>query len=454
MKYELFISLRYLKTRKANSFISRISVIGVWIVALSVLIPMVTMSVINGFHDSITEKHINKDYHIQVSKYRFYQTEETINEINRIDELKGRIKLIIPFVRSEALLKYQDGKFFGVKLRGIRQDFYKKDKSFKKNFPLFAGKHELNKKFRVVIGFKLAEQMNLDIDKIAGGGEEIIKVLVAKNKRGIQSENSYRILRLYVSGIFKSGYIEYDRTLAFTSLVTAQNVFNTRIKEEGKAYRTVSGLGIKLKKPEEAEEISQILFNKLNDINISDWKQLNKHLLHAFDWEKKLMSVVLVIMILASFLIIYLNLNIIVMDKKKEIGVLKSFGVGNQTIRNIFIVEGFLIGLMGTIIGSLLSMLLLTSLIEVIEFAELIVNHIRGFIHSIEYVWNNGTVEKFKRWELLSGGLEHLKALPYRIYYSDFAVICFLSILVSIFAAYFPSKKSTLENISEVIRYE
>lgn len=494
MRYEFFISLRYLKTKKANSFISRISVIGVCIVALAIMIPLLTMSVMNGFHESVKEKHINKDFHVLLKKSRFYNPEEIISELLAISGLKKKIKSIVPFYRGKALLKYQDSRYFGVLIQGIQEGYYKNDKSFNKHFPLIAGKFEEKKKFRVVIGDKLVQFLNPNrkdylqfVKNITRGVEPTIEVLIFKGKEGFKlGEDKITTFKLKVSGIFKSGYLEYDRDLAFMSLTTAQILFNAKIKRKNIHYKIVTGLGIKLHNRNdaddtqsrtmyyndmsnggsgnslyclgikldnlnEAKKCQEIVEMKYDDIYIYTWKGSNRNLLNAFKWEKTLMDIVLAIMILASVVItIYINLNIVVMDKKREIGILRSFGVTNRTIRTIFIVEGFLIGLVGTLLGSILGILLITSLPDIIMYVESFVNHVLIAVHSV-------AIDKktpFVPWEFLSGGLSHLKVSLYKVSPLDLYGLCALSLFWSMLGAYLPARKSTLENISTVIRYE
>ncbi len=447
MKYELLISYKYFKSKKTNNFISRISVIGIVIVCLSVAIPIITMSVINGFHKSIKKKHINKDYHIQLLKTKFINYNFVKNHILTDNKIKDKIKMVIPFYKSQVLLKHENSKYYGVFLRGNNTNLYMKDKDFRDNFSLVAGNYSL-KKFRIIIGYSLAKKLNININKIKQGKELDIEVLISRER--FMDEEFIPIYKFRVSGIFKSGYAEYDNYLAFTNINTSKIVFNTKIRIDGKVYNAITGLGIKLYNPEDADIIKNILNIEFPELTIYTWKELNRHLLHAFNWEKDLIKIVLAIMIIASFLVIYLNLNIVVIDKRKEIGILKSFGVKNKAIRMIFLIEGLIIGLIGTLLGSIFSLLILGSLAELIQYTEYIVNEILKFAHNVEY----GTNKQYVKWEVLSGGLVHIKALPYHIHFGDLQLVCIFSIFVSMLASYFPARKSALENIASVIRYE
>lgn len=461
MRFELLIASRYLKSKKANSFISRISIIAMGIITFAVLIPMVTMSVMNGFHDSITEKHINKDFHVQIKRGNFVNYKKIMQKILSYPQLKKEIKHITPFFRGPAQVNYADGRFYGILCRGIQSDFFKEDKTFLKHFPIIAGSYNLEKKFSVVMGDKLVQFMNPErkdylqfLDNVNNGKQEFINIIAFndRNRRSFnEDEEKVLIFKLRVSGVFKSGYLEYDKNFLFTSLNTAQVIFNAKSAGFGSKEKIVTGIGIKLHNKDNALKVLNFLKTRFIDLSIGTWQSYNPHLLHAFKWEKMLMSVILVIMILASVIItIYINLNIIVMDKKREIGILKSFGVSNGSIRAIFISEAILISLIGTILGSVLSMLFLISLTDVITFIENIVNYIGLYFYEVIY----STKEGYINWEFLAGGLGHLKSMIYKIDFWDLLLLTSLSIFVSILAAYFPARKSTKESITQVIRYE
>ncbi len=471
MKYELHVALRFLKARKANNFISRISVIAVGIIALAVLIPMVTISVLNGFHESLIGKYINRNYHIQVKKYNFIDYQKVMKDIRKIDPKKKVIKWIDPFIHGHILIQHEDSQIKGVQLRGAGQKFLK-GSSFQKHFPIIAGQHHLHRKFDIIIGEKLAQLLNptdeayKDFIKKVKSKRNVprVRVLIPNSPDEDEPEtNTIQSKELRVIGVFKSGYVEYDQYLTFVTLPTAQLLFNRRFYPSEPYY--VDGLGIKLYDRKDAEKIKdQLMLSLMQKYQlhprkgIRTWKDFSRNLLHAFDWEKQLLSIILVIMIVASVIItIYINLNIVVMDKKKEIGILKSFGVANKSIRRIFITEGFLISLTGTLLGSILSMLLLSSLIGIINFIERSANHILA--------WGHGLFSHtpYVPWEFFSGGLSHIKVMLYKIdtyeifhlkVSSDLFILSALSIFVSMLAAYFPAKKSTQENITSVIRYE
>ncbi|MDH5680501.1 MAG: FtsX-like permease family protein [Spirochaetota bacterium] len=460
MKYELFIALRYLKSRKADNFISRISVIGVVIVSMAVMIPMITMSVMNGFHESIKEKHINKDYHIQIRRGQFVNHKKVMSEIINHPKLNDKIDIIVPFYRGIALIKHQTSKYFGVMIRGIDRDFYKKDKSFQEHFPLIAGNYDVTKSFRIVIGDKLAQYLNPNredylnfVQQVKSSDKPIIDVLVSQHKTDNSDKITERftVFRLKVSGIFRSGYMEYDNSITFTSLRTSQILFNAKIKDGDKRQKFVTGLGIKLFKRSDTGFVWDIINKSYDEMSVYTWIAWNRKLLHAFEWEKTLMTFILIIMIIATVIVtVYINLNIIVMDKKREIGILKSFGVGNGVIQTIFILEGFLIGIVGSGLGGLVSLLFIMSLTDIIMLIESSVNGVLSFTHSAIYGMNKAYIP----WEFFSGGLKHIKAMIYKINYTDLYLLCALAIFMCMIAAYFPARKSTRETISSVIRYE
>ena len=119
MRYEAWIAMRYLRRRKGwGLLISRIGLLGVLMIGVSNMIPMVSLSLINGFHESVKGKHINKDYHIQVKKWDFYNYEKVKDRLKVQEDIKSKIGNIYGFYRGQGLLKYGYSDYYGVLIRG------------------------------------------------------------------------------------------------------------------------------------------------------------------------------------------------------------------------------------------------------------------------------------------------------------------------------------------------
>ena len=234
---------------------------------------------------------------------------------------------------------------------GVEKDFYEGNLSLREHFPIIAGKYETEKKFNIVLGVGLVRNLMTDVEDYErfmedielGVGGRVIDLLV------LEEGLKMKVYRLKVSGVYQSGYLEYDQLFGFTTLKTSQMIFGARKRFLGREYGRVSGLGIELKDRSEAKGVRLRIKEQNRRLKVYDWEMLNAHLLHAFEWEKILMGIILVIMIFGSVVVtVYIFLNMVVIQKKKEIGIMKSFGVKDKSIRNIFMIEGFLIGLMGT----------------------------------------------------------------------------------------------------------
>lgn len=467
MKYEWWVALRFFRSQKSHSFFSNLSILALLILALALMIPTVSVSLLTAFHESIQEKHIQKDYHLQLLITDSSSAEKLKQEIIKNETLNKDIERIVPFYRESALLEYRGSGYLGVLLQGVNG--LSKDSSFSEHFPLVVGEHSKQKKFRLILGKALAKLLNPNpkeyqdfIERVQKGEGPIIKLLAWRSqmrsgKRNpkqqqieqpekIKQSNTERQLSLYqfqVTGIFDSGYEEYDQYLVFTDLESAQILFQAIQIEQGIQHKKLSGLGIKLKDKDQAEEFLATLSNRYTHLRAYTWKDFHSHLIQAFAWEKTLIRLILVIMILGSVIMtVYINLNILVMDKKKEIGILRSFGVSAKKIERIFVLEGFLIGSIGSFLGLTLSFFFLISLEDGIHWLERGVNSLLFF-------------ESAENWQVLSGGFGHLKSFLYRVDFWDFFPLAVLCIFVSLVASFIPAKRSGyIKSLSELLRYE
>ncbi len=467
MRFEFYIGNRYLKTKKENSFISRISIIAIIVAAIGVMIPVSVMSILNGYHEGIKERHLEKVFHLTCYSSKIDKHKEKI-----VEELekKDNVLLATPYIEEQALIRSRHD-WQTVNVRGVSENLIEKEtkyyengiienrnKLFSQNFPIYKekndgkiltyGNYQFEKKMRIIIGKVLAEKLLIKIDDIANGKK--IPVELIFNDPGQHNLKKPKIHKFLVSGIFSSGYIEYDETMVFISLPSAPLIgFD------------VNRIGMKLKNKEieylrDTEYVSQIRdFFKDNfdfEPTIRTWLSRSENLFFAFDWEKNLMTIVLSIMILASFLTIYLTLNVVVMDKKMEIGILKSMGVSSKSIRIIFILEGLLIGIIGTLIGVSLGILLVISFHDLVGVIENVVNYL------MQAIYNSPLNEIFgfdgSKWSITESSIFDIKTLEPKINLIDILLMSAGSILASTLAAYFPSNRAAKQKPVEVLRYE
>ncbi len=400
------------------------------------------MSIINGFHYNLRSKILDKDFHIQV-----YQRDDIFDDYKKIIkkiQAFEQVKYAFPFHDGKAIIKYESEKT-GIVIRGYVQRMFKQDKSFRRNFKINEGKVNLKKQNRIVLGERLAFRLGAKIGSI---------VEVYVDRKESQTGFDFGIRRFKVSAIFRSGYGEFDSNIAFISLRDAQKLYNYSVDFFGiKSYK-IWGLGVKLYNADKAGQVGKKIRNLFGDLRIRTFEQLNGNLLYAFRWEKRLMMVVLIIMVIATVLTVMLILTVVVMDKKNEIGILKSFGVSHNAIRRIFIAEGFIISFTGTLFGIILGIVLTVNIKELAHFIEWIVN---SFISVIDKTWIAnvlGYENGIKKWEIISARSAYSRNFPYKIEYMDIFLLAVVTIFWSFIGALLPAKKATQISVLEAMRNE
>ncbi|MBU3911655.1 MAG: lipoprotein-releasing ABC transporter permease subunit [Candidatus Omnitrophica bacterium] len=321
MRYELWISFRYLVSKRREKFISIISFISIMGVAVGVAALIVVLAVMSGFDNDLRDKIVGTNSHIVIEK------EGGIENYNfLIEELDNMPDVVAssPFVNGQALIKTEK-EVLGVIFRGIDPD--REQKVTKLGEYLQAGTLSLEKD-SVLIGAELAWRLNFNI----GDAVSLVSAASPKPKEFI------------VSGIFKSGMFDYDMNLVFTSIEGAQEFYDVG--------DMAGGIGIRVADAYKADIIKDTIQEEIGfDYWVRSWSDLNKNLFSALKLEKMTMFIILALIVLVACFNIVSTLIMMVMEKTKDIGILKSIGATNSSVKSIFMLNGFLIGFLGTAIG-------------------------------------------------------------------------------------------------------
>ncbi len=321
---EFFIAFKHIIERKFQSIFS---VLGV---AIAVTVFIVSLTVSNGLEKNMINSLLTMSPHILIKNKQntFF---ENYNEIvENVKKIKG-VKAVIPQMNSQSIIKFK-GLAKGVLADGISPENVKHGLNLK----IVEGNDNISELNSVMIGEQLAYEMKLKV------GEEI-SLVSAENKE----------IKLIVRGIFKTGYLDYDSNLVIVPLQTMQI-----LSEQGEA---ATEIGVKVESPQKVEETLNQVKNIVNqkEYGIISWKTINQNLLKAIQFEKfVLVAILSLLLVIASFAVSVI-LNMIVREKIKDIGILKSIGYTNKNIRRIFTIEGLIIGIFGMILASGLSPLVL-----------------------------------------------------------------------------------------------
>ena len=349
MGYEWFISLRYLKAKRRQGFISLISIISVAGVSVGVMALIVVLAVMTGFTDSLREKILGINSHIVVQRLG-----------NGISDYQGLSQEILkangvlaatPYTYSQTMLSAPDASA-GAVIRGIdpttANDVLTLNSQLTKGSvialnegsPAPNGPDTDKLPTRVLPGIILGKELAKNLRVDMGDNIRLFSPSGPLTPMGVIP----KIKTCRVVGIFDTGMYEYDSSLAYISLTTAQDFL-----ELG---NNVHGLELKVDDIYKASDIATELEEKLGfGYNVKDWISMNKNLFSALKLEKTAMFIILALIVLVAAFNIISTLIMVVMSKGKDIAILKSMGATSNSIMRIFIYEGLIIGLTGTVIG-------------------------------------------------------------------------------------------------------
>jgi lipoprotein-releasing system permease protein len=325
MNPELMISWRYLLTRRKEKFISLISIISIMGIAIGVMALIVVIAVMSGFDKDLHDKVIGNYAHINLMGFKTIDNNEYEN-ISRIVHANKHVKGVSPYIQGQVLLK-EDNRYFAVGLRGIVP----------------------SEQSQVT---KLKEYMvSGSLDNLGEGGIIIGKELAAYLGLGLGSSLSLQSPlgkqhTMKVAGIFNSGMYDYDLNLAFTNLKSSQEIFGMP--------NQVSAVAIKLDNPDLADAVRKELSAALRfNYTLKTWMEANQNFFAALALEKLTMFIILTLIILVASFNIISTLIVMVVEKTKDIGILRALGMSAFSIRKIFTYQGLIIGTSGTLLGGL-----------------------------------------------------------------------------------------------------
>lgn len=336
----LFLANRFLRSRKESGFISFITFISITGIAIGVAALIISVSVLNGFEDEITDKAVSLSSHIQLTSFK----KEGISDYQKIlNELKSPennfdVKSAHPYVQKEAVIKFKDVTE-GIVIKGVRAG----DNIFDDKRKITEGTGELGKidslVSKIIIGNKLADKLGINLDS---------KVFIIATVGVPSAVNTPTIKAFKVTGIYESGLKEYDDVLLYTDLSDAQKLFSMG------PY--VTGIEMNLNNTDNIRRVTNELKVKIdypNNKAVSVFQQY-KGLFTWIDLQKKPIPIVLGLIIMVAAFNIVGFLLMLVLEKTETIGILKSLGAQNSDIIKVFFFQGMFISVAGIIFGNIL----------------------------------------------------------------------------------------------------
>lgn len=345
MSYELFIGLRYLKAKRRETFISIITLISVSGVAVGVMALIIVLSVMTGFEEDLREKILGVNAHLVVLELGqgIRDSKEVSRKIKEVEGVAGTTA----FTYNQAMIT-SPTSVTGVVVRGLDTNTVGEVTVLPQKIRegSLNGLHlPIRETYDtpkitipgIVVGKELAKNLNVSI----GDEVNLVSPAGAMTIIGVVP----RMARFQVIGVFEFGMYEFDSTIAFISIENSQRFF--------KLNDAVTGIEVKIDDIYQAEKIARNIQNLLGPpFWVRTWMDMNKNLFSALKLEKFAMFVILILIIMVAAFNIISTLIMVVMEKSKDIAILKSMGATGRGIMRIFMIEGLVIGFFGTVIGT------------------------------------------------------------------------------------------------------
>jgi lipoprotein-releasing system permease protein len=410
--FPFLIAKRYLWTRRSEAAITLITVISILGIAIGVTTLNIVMAVMTGFQSEIREKILGADAHIVIRK-----VEDGIDDWQRIEKMISQVtgvETISPFTYHQALLRAGDASV-GVLVRGISQDSSSANelaKNLGKNPDSIKELFKFGNKSlpTIFIGRELARSAGV----FPGGIVSLMSPQTSSTPFGLVP----RFRRFQVSGIYSSGLIEYESGLAYTDLKVAQSFF--RLGER------VTGFEVRVKSVDDAPKIAKAIMNSLSETEVGffvrDWTETNRAFFEAMNLEKKVYFIVLLlIVVMASFSVVS-SLIMVVLEKRKDIAILRTLGASARDISSIFRWQGAVIGATGVILGTILG--------------------VTGCFILKKYGFP------------IDERIFQMSTLPVHLELTNVLMVASAAFLISLLATIYPAKRASGLEPSEILRYE
>jgi lipoprotein-releasing system permease protein len=415
MKYELFIGLRYLQARRRETFISLITVISVLGVMIGVMTLNVVMAVMSGFEETLRDRLLGINAHIAIvrSGEPMQDYEKVVEQVKSEDAVVAAS----PTIYGQVMLT-AGSRVSGVVVRGVDPDRVNdvvNVQSFLKEGSLAAleTQHPVAVEDRTVLlpGIILGERLANQLGVFQGSAVQVVSPLGSPTAIGVIP----KVRRFVVAGVLRTGMSEIDSTLVFMGLAEAQKFFELP--------GAVTSIELRVSDVNQSREVAERLQRQLGfPYFAEDWTRLWPNLFSALELEKTVYFLVLLLMVLIGAFNIVSTLVMVVMEKKKDVAILRSMGATQQSIRRIFLLKGCLIGIVGTISGVILGLL------------------VCGLISQYQFK--------------LPDGVFLISTVPVRIYMSNFVLVACASFVVCLLASIYPARQAAKLDPVEIIRYE
>jgi lipoprotein-releasing system permease protein len=408
MSFEAFFSQRYLKAKRKQSFISIITGISILGIMIGVMALIVVLAVMNGFREDLLKRILGVNSHLLILNHKggITNREAVMEKALGVDGVVAAT----PFIYSQVMVK-NAGNISGAVLRGLdpkTAGTVINIESMIKEASLDVLSVPANEPRGIILGIELSRQ----IGALPGDIVTVVSPIGKLTPLGRVANEE----RFQVKAIFESGMYDYDSSLVYLSLPDAQDFLSFD--------NEVTGIEVRVRDIDESDAIGAVVQDKLGyPYWTKDWKMMNKSLFSALKLEKVTMFIILIMIVLVGALNIISSLVMLVMEKIRDIAILRTMGASSRSIMRIFIYQGLFVGLVGTALG-IVSGSILCHLLARYKFIK------------------------------LPPDVYYITTLPVRMEWFDIALIALAAVVISFLATIFPSFQASKVNPVEALRYE
>ena len=411
---ELFVGLRYTRSKHKNNFISFISLASMLGILFGVLVLITVLSVMNGFEKELRDRILSMVSHVTITETNGLLSDWRKQQQELVDmpEVIGSA----PFIRKQVMLS-ANGELRGVLIEGILPEEQSKVGDVHNRMIEGSFDDIVPRGYGIALGVELAQQLGVFVgDKVT---------VVTPKFRVTPAGMIPRSKRFTVTAVYRINMAEYDSATAFIHMRDASKLFSTR--------DNVTGVRLKLEDLFDAPVVSHKLGKKLGDeFTVSDWGQENKSLFQVQKTEKVVMFFILFLIVLVALFNLVSSLVMVVNDKQADIAILRTQGMSAKLVKRIFMVQGIIIGLFGAILGAFLGVLLAWNIGTIVEWIETLFNI-----------------------ELLPQDLFYASSkFPSVVDYKQVIGISIASFVLAILATLYPASRAAKVQPAESLRYE